>query len=74
VAYILCTVFCSANNYFGKGLKKAMDGWPSGNRIRRNNRLAKNTCRKQKKQFNNKGLFYLIALEKSDAQFLKGQT
>jgi hypothetical protein len=21
-----CAVFCSANNYFGKGLKKAMDG------------------------------------------------
>jgi hypothetical protein len=43
-----------------------MDGDVVGNRIRRNNRLAKKLLITKQKQFNNKELFY-IALEKINA-------
>ncbi|MBC5840368.1 protein BatD [Flavobacterium sp. F-380] len=52
--------------------KEAMDGDIVGNRIRRNNRLAKKYLSQAKKQFNNKELFY-IALEKAMHNFLKAK-
>lgn len=52
--------------------KEAMDGDVVGNRIRRNNRLAKKYLSQAKKQFNNKELFY-IALEKAMHNFLKAK-
>jgi hypothetical protein len=52
--------------------KDAMDGDVVGNRIRRNNRLAKKYLSQAKKQFNNKELFY-IALEKAMHNFLKAK-
>jgi hypothetical protein len=48
-----------------------MDGDVVGNRIRRNNRLAKKYL-SQAKQINNKELFY-IALEKAMHNFLKAK-
>lgn len=55
-----------------KNKKEAMDGDIVGNRIRRNNRLAKKYLTLAKKQFNNKELFY-IALEKAMHNFLKAK-
>tara|TARA_R110002126_G_scaffold105889_6_gene240502 strand:- start:2202 stop:3950 length:1749 start_codon:yes stop_codon:yes gene_type:complete len=52
--------------------KEAMDGDVVGNRIRRNNKLAKKYLSQAKKQFNNKELFY-IALEKAMHNFLKAK-
>ena len=52
--------------------KEAMDGDIVGNRIRRNNRLAKRYLSQAKKQFKNKELFY-IALEKAMHNFLKAK-
>ncbi|MDG2431198.1 BatD family protein [Flavobacterium sp.] len=56
----------------GKNKKEAMDGDIVGNRIRRNNRLAKKYLSQAKKQINNKELFY-IALEKAMHNFLKAK-
>jgi hypothetical protein len=55
-----------------KNKKEAMDGDVVGNRIRRNNRLAKKYLSQAKKQINNKELFY-IALEKAMHNFLKAK-
>jgi hypothetical protein len=55
-----------------KKKKEAMDGDVVGNRIRRNNRLAKKYLSQAKKQINNKELFY-IALEKAMHNFLKAK-
>ena len=55
-----------------KKKKEAMDGDLVGNRIRRNNRLAKKYLSQAKKQVNNKELFY-IALEKAMHNFLKAK-
>lgn len=55
-----------------KKKKEAMDGDVVGNRIKRNNRLAKKYLSQAKKQINNKELFY-IALEKAMHNFLKAK-
>jgi hypothetical protein len=52
--------------------KEAIDSDVSGNRIRRNNRLAKKYLSEAKNQINNKELFY-VALEKAMHNFLKAK-
>jgi len=55
-----------------KKKKEAIDRDVTGNRIRRNNKLAKKYLSEAKKQLNNKELFY-IALEKAMHNFLKAK-
>lgn len=55
-----------------KKKKEAIDGDVVGNRIRRNNRLAKKYLSEAKKQINNKEPFY-VALEKAMHNFLKAK-
>ncbi|UQD55473.1 BatD family protein [Flavobacterium sp. K5-23] len=55
-----------------KKKKEAIDGDVVGNRIRRNNKLAKKYLSEAKKQINNKELFY-VALEKAMHNFLKAK-
>lgn len=55
-----------------KKKKEAIDGDVVGNRIRRNNRLAKKYLSEAKKQLNNKEPFY-VALEKAMHNFLKAK-
>lgn len=55
-----------------KKKKEAIDGDVTGNRIRRNNKLAKKYLSEAKKQLNNKEAFY-IALEKAMHNFLKAK-
>ncbi|TRX39457.1 BatD family protein [Flavobacterium restrictum] len=55
-----------------KKKKEAIDGDITGNRIKRNNRLAKKYLSEAKKQLLNKELFY-IALEKAMHNFLKAK-
>lgn len=52
--------------------KEAIDGDVVGNRIRRNNKLAKKYLSEAKKQINNKEPFY-VALEKAMHNFLKAK-
>ena len=52
--------------------KEAIDGDVVGNRIKRNNRLAKKYLSEAKKQINNKEPFY-VALEKAMHNFLKAK-
>lgn len=55
-----------------KKKKEAIDGDVLGNRIRRNNKLAKKYLSEAKKQINNKEPFY-VALEKAMHNFLKAK-
>lgn len=55
-----------------KNKKDALDGDVVGNRIRRNNKLAKKYLSQAKKQINNKEPFY-VALEKAMHNFLKAK-
>ena len=55
-----------------KKKKEAIDGDVVGNRIRRNNKLAKKYLSQAKKQINNKEPFY-VALEKAMHNFLKAK-
>ncbi|MFA9188884.1 BatD family protein [Flavobacterium sp. FBOR7N2.3] len=55
-----------------KKKKEAIDGDIVGNRIKRNNRLAKKYLSEAKKQINNKEPFY-VALEKAMHNFLKAK-
>jgi hypothetical protein len=55
-----------------KKKKEAIDGDVVGNRIRRNNKLAKKYLSEAKKQINNKEPFY-VALEKAMHNFLKAK-
>jgi hypothetical protein len=55
-----------------KKKKEAMDGDVIGNRVRRNNKLAKKYLSQAKKQINNKEPFY-VALEKAMHNFLKAK-
>jgi hypothetical protein len=55
-----------------KKKKEAIDGDVVGNRIKRNNRLAKKYLSEAKKQINNKEPFY-VALEKAMHNFLKAK-
>jgi hypothetical protein len=55
-----------------KKKKEAIDGDLVGNRIRRNNKLAKKYLSQAKKQINNKEPFY-VALEKAMHNFLKAK-
>jgi hypothetical protein len=55
-----------------KKKKEAIDGDVAGNRIRRNNKLAKKYLSEAKKQINNKEPFY-VALEKAMHNFLKAK-
>lgn len=55
-----------------KNKKEAIDGDVVGNRIKRNNRLAKKYLSEAKKQINNKEPFY-VALEKAMHNFLKAK-
>ncbi len=55
-----------------KKKKEAIDSDVAGNRIRRNNRLAKKYLSEAKKQINNKEPFY-VALEKAMHNFLKAK-
>jgi len=55
-----------------KKKKEAIDGDVIGNRIRRNNKLAKKYLSQAKKQINNKEPFY-VALEKAMHNFLKAK-
>ena len=55
-----------------KKKKEAIDGDIIGNRIKRNNRLAKKYLSEAKKQINNKEPFY-VALEKAMHNFLKAK-
>jgi hypothetical protein len=55
-----------------KKKKEAIDGDVAGNRIRRNNKLAKKYLSQAKKQINNKEPFY-VALEKAMHNFLKAK-
>ena len=55
-----------------KKKKEAIDGDVTGNRIKRNNKLAKKYLSEAKKQLNNKEAFY-IALEKAMHNFLKAK-
>jgi hypothetical protein len=55
-----------------KKKKEAIDGDLVGNRIRRNNKLAKKYLSQAKKQINNKKPFY-VALEKAMHNFLKAK-
>ncbi len=55
-----------------KKKKEAIDGDVVGNRIRRNNRLAKKYLSEAKKQLNHKESFY-VALEKAMHNFLKAK-
>ena len=55
-----------------KKKKEAIDGDITGNRIKRNNRLAKKYLSEAKKQINNKEPFY-VALEKAMHNFLKAK-
>lgn len=55
-----------------KKKKEAIDGDIIGNRIKRNNRLAKKYLSQAKKQINNKEPFY-VALEKAMHNFLKAK-
>lgn len=55
-----------------KNKKEALDGDIVGNKIRRNNKLAKKYLSQAKKQINNKEPFY-VALEKAMHNFLKAK-
>ena len=55
-----------------KNKKDALDGDVVGNRIRRNNKLARKYLSQAKKQINNKEPFY-VALEKAMHNFLKAK-
>jgi hypothetical protein len=55
-----------------KKKKEAIDGDVVGNKIRRNNKLAKKYLSEAKKQINNKEPFY-VALEKAMHNFLKAK-
>jgi hypothetical protein len=57
---------------FARNRKEALDGDLAGNKIRRNNKLAKKYLSEAKKQLKNKEPFY-VALEKAMHNFLKAK-